>query len=217
MPILIFGIVIAVIIVGALSSRRRRLELEMLAAKLGLRFSPDKDRSMDGRFGFLSALKRGSQRYAYNVFSGNYRGHAVLAFDYHYAVRSNKQTNHYHFSFLILFLPIRCPELTIVREGIFSKIVQAVGFDDIDFESAEFSRRYCVRSKDKKFAYDVCNAQMIAYLLDSGDLNVEIEENVVALKFSSRLSPADLRANLDRLIHLRSLLPNYLFDKEPPA
>jgi hypothetical protein len=101
---------------------------------------------------------------------GNYRGHEILAFDYHYETDStdskgHRNTNHHWFSFYLLFLPRSVPDLTIVPEGIFSKIAQAFGYDDIDFESAEFSRKFCVRSADKKFAYDICNSRMIEYLL----------------------------------------------------
>ena len=42
------------------------------------------------------------------------------------------------------------------------------GYQDIKFESAEFSKTFCVRSPDKKFAYDVCNAKMMEYLLVKG-------------------------------------------------
>ena len=105
------------------------------------------------------------------------------------------------------------PEVTIAKEGIFSKIAQGFGYDDIDFESAEFSGKFCVRSADKKFAYDVCNAQMIEFLLDNSDLNIEIEDSALALGFASCLAAEQIEFNLERLIKIRSLLPNYLFTK----
>jgi hypothetical protein len=105
------------------------------------------------------------------------------------------------------------PELTIGPEGFFSKIAQAVGYDDIDFESHEFSRKFCVRSKDKKFAYDVCNAQMIEYLLTNPDLVIEIERDSLAVSFNRRLAPENIESNLNRLIAVRSLMPDYLFSR----
>lgn len=86
-----------------------------------------------------------------------------------------------------------------------------MGFDDIDFESHEFSKLFCVRSKDKKFAYDFCNAKMIDYLLDNKDMSIEIENNVVALAFNRNLKVEQIKHNMDRLIKLRSLMPEYLF------
>jgi len=182
-----------------------------VAAKLGLQFMPNKDRYMARRYNFLDKLRRGSNRYAYNVLSGRYQRHEVLIFDYHYRTGSGKDTHDYYFSFFILQLPASFPELIIGPEGIFSKIAQAIGYDDIDFESHEFSRKFCVRSKDKKFAYDVCNARMIEYLLSNTDLSIEIEEKALAISFNSCLAPDKIEPNLNRLITIRSLLPEYLF------
>ena len=103
------------------------------------------------------------------------------------------------------------PELVISREGFFSKVAQFFGYDDIDFESAEFSRKFVVRCPDKKFAYDICNAQMIEYLLDNQDLQVEIESDCLALFFSHCLGVDSIRANLDRLIQIREFIPEYVF------
>ena len=81
-----------------------------------------------------------------------------------------------------------------------------------EFESAEFSKAFNVRSPDKKFAYDVCNARMIEYLLSNSDLTIEIEDDVLAISFDRRLAPENIESNLDRLMTLRSLMPDYLFE-----
>jgi hypothetical protein len=219
-PFLIFGLVLAVVIVaaifGAIAARKRREALAVLAGQLGLNYQADKDYSIPDRFPFLNKLAQGSNRYAYNVLSGNYHGHRVLVFDYHYETHStdskgHRQTHHHYFSFFILLLPKLFPELKIYREGFGSKIAQAFGFEDIDFESAEFSRQFCVRSKDKRFAYDVCNAQMIEYLLAHRDLNIEIEANALALAFGTCLASEEIEENLQRLLQIRELMPEYLF------
>ncbi len=75
----------------------------------------------------------------------------------------------------------------------------------------EFSKRYQVKSGDKKFAYDICNALMIDWLLGQPDLVIEIERNVLAITFEGKLSPPAIQPNLDRLLQIRSRIPNYLF------
>ena len=210
----------ALIIVGAIfaaiAARKRREAFGTLAARLGLAFSSDQDREIASRFKFLDRLAQGSNRYAYNILLGDYRGHRVMVFDYHYETHSTdskgrRQTHHHHFSFFILMMERSFPELTITSEGIFSKLAQAIGYDDIDFESHEFSRKFCVRSANKKFAYDVCHVRMMEYLLANDDLNIEIDEFALAIAFDSTLAPEAIEPNLQRLLHLRSLLPNYLF------
>jgi hypothetical protein len=220
MQVLIIVGVIALIIVsvyfGHLAAKKRREAMLALAAKLGLHFDPSKDRGIAQQYRFLDKLRSGSNRYAFNILSGKYKDNDVTAFDFHYETHSTdskgrRQTHHHYFSFFILNLPHSFPELKIGPEGFFSKIGQALGYDDIDFESHEFSRKFCVRSKDKKFAYDVCNAQMIEYLLSNTDLTIEIEENALAISFSSRLKPEQIGPNLERLVKIRYLMPNYLF------
>jgi hypothetical protein len=220
LPVLMFVgfavLVVVGIIFASIAAKKRREAFAMIAARLGLSFSAGHQRDIASRYEFLDRLAQGSNRYAYNVLSGEYQGHSVTAFDYHYETHStdskgHRQTHHHHFSFFILRLERVFPELTITREGVFSKIAQAFGYDDIDFESHEFSRRFCVRSKDKKFAYDVCHARLIEYLLANDDLNIEIEGMSLAIGFGGTLAPDRIEPNLERLVQLRALMPNYLF------
>jgi len=215
-PVIIIGFVaifIVVAIMAHLAAQKRRQEMAALATRLGLRFDPSKRRDLARQYEFIDRMRAGRNRYAFNILSGHYQGHDVLVFDYHYKTGSGKNTHHHYLSFFILRLPISVAELTIGPEGFFSKIAQAVGYDDIDFESHEFSRKFCVRSRDKKFAYDVCNAQMIEYLLAHPDLTIEMDRDTLAISFARRLKLEQIEPNLQRLIQVRSLLPEYLFSR----
>ncbi len=220
-PIFIFvGFVILMGVlayVGYLQAKKRREAFERLAQELGFRFSPDRDFSFASRYSFLDHMDDGHRRYAYNILSGTVEGERANIFDYHYETYSHdskgrRTTHHHYFSIFTLGLPANFPELNIEREGFFSKIGQALGFDDIDFESVEFSKRYQVKSRDKKFAYDFCNAQMIDFLLRQRDLIIEVDGDTLALTFRGRLSVEEIRPNFDRLLKIRSLMPNYLFN-----
>ena len=222
MQVLIIAGFIALIVVfaifGHMAAKKRREAMLSMAARLGLRFDPGKDRDIARQYRFLDKLRVGDNRYAFNILSGNYQSHGVMAFDYHYETHStdskgHRQTHHHYFSFFLLLMPVSFPELAIAREGFFSKVAQALGYDDIDFESHEFSRKFCVRSRDKKFAYDVCNARMMEYLLANDDLTIEIEGPALGISFSSRMSPEQIESNLNRLIAVRTLVPDYLFSR----
>ena len=222
-PVLIVALLVVVGIaavygaVQATLQARRRLEgLVALSRRLNLGFSAGENYAIADRFNFLKQLAQGDNRFAANVLSGNYRQNDILAFDYHYQTEStdskgHRTTTHHWFSFFILTLPAFFPELTIRRENFFTKVAEVFGYGDINFESAEFSKTFNVRSPDKKFAYDVCNAQMIEYLLANRDLSLEIENSVLALAFTNRLEPEQIEANLQRLVEIRSRLPLYLF------
>lgn len=214
-------LVVVLIIAGAIWSHqqaaKRREALQQFANQLNLSFYPGHDHSLDEQFPFLNSLCQGDNRYACNILTGTYRGHSICVFDYHYETTStdldgNRQTSHHYFAFFILFFDKQFPELLISREGWASKFVQFLGFDDIDFESAEFSRKFLVKSRDKKFAYDICHGQMIEYLLQNRDLNIEIERNCLTLVFPIQRTPEDIRHNLDRLVTVRELFPRYLME-----
>ena len=214
---LLIGIVVVVVVFDRISARQRRGVMASVAAGLGLSFDPTKNRQIARRYSFLEKLRKGSaynimsKGYAYNIISGSFRAYEVTVFDYHYETGEGREYGLDDFSLFILHLPAVFPELVIGPEGIFSKIAQAVGYDDIDFESHEFSHKFFVRSGDKKFAYDVCNARMIEYLLANRDFSIEIEDDVLAIWFNRRLAPESIEPNLNRLITVRSLMPDYLF------
>lgn len=219
-PLTLFALVVIAAIVAAIfgyiAETKRRDALAKLAAKLGLGFSESKNYELAAQYSFLDKLAQGDNRYLFNTLSGVYRGERVLISDYHYETHSTdskgrRHTTHHYLAVFILRLPATFPELIIAPEGIFSKIAQALGFDDIDFESHEFSRSFCVRSRDKKFAYDICNARMMDYLLGNKDLAIEIERDSVALVFGSRMAVELIEMNLGRLLEIRSRMPNYLF------
>jgi hypothetical protein len=214
--VVVFVIIVISTIYGVIQSRKRLEGLFELAQRLGLNFSAAEDTELGDRYGFLKQLAQGDNRYARNVLSGTYQQNQVLAFDYHYETHStdskgHQQTEDHWFSFFILTLPAIFPDLTIRRENLLTKVAEVFGYQDIKFESAEFSRTFCVRSPDKKFAYDVCNAKMMEYLLTNRDLSIEIENQVLALAFNTRLSVEQIEANLQRLVEIRSRLPEYLF------
>ena len=213
--VLFVGIIVVGAIFSAIATRKRREGLFELAQRLNLNFDAGNDGGIAGRFGFLKQLDQGDNRYATNVLSGTYRQNEVLAFDYHYQTyytdKNGTHTQHHWFSFFILTVPTTFPDLTIRRENFFTKVAEAFGYQDIKFESAEFSKTFLVRSPDKKFAYDVCNAQMMEYLLANRDLSIEFENEVIALVCGARLAVEQFELNLQRLIEIRARLPEYLF------
>ncbi len=208
--------VIVAIIYTAIAKQKRQAALQQLAISLNFRFSPHKDNNIPRRFHFLEDFGKGTNRYAQNIFTGEFNGEAVTFFEYHYQTSSSdsdgsRYTQHHHFTIFALSLPRSFAELVIKPEGFFAKLGQALGFDDIDFESLDFSRRYQVKSNDKKFAYDFCNARMIDYLLNEQNLVIEVEGRTLALAYRGKFSAYELPGHLRKLQKIRSLIPSHLF------
>ncbi|MEM6551537.1 MAG: hypothetical protein AAF750_05360 [Planctomycetota bacterium] len=166
--------IIVLVIVGIISARhnKRRLEaLQLWADRRGWHLDLDKDKRFENRFPQFKILRQGSNRYAYEIFTGSYDNRHVMVFRYHYQTTSTDskgrtRTNHHHFSAALLTLPFTMPELLIRPEGLFDKLKSFFGFDDIDFESAEFSRRFAVKCRDRRLAYDMIPPTTMEFLLD---------------------------------------------------
>jgi len=193
--------------------QRRSLDLQALSSRLDFdNFNPHRDDSFTMGWGFLSRLSRGDDRYAFNILRGRYHEQPLFVFDYHYGTGSGKNRREHYGTILMLVVKEAFPKMTIRPETLGEKIETAFGIGDaIKFESAEFSRTFCVQSKDKKFAYDVCSPQMIEYLLTNHGLGIEIQGPVISLAFEPQLPVAQIEFNLQRLAKVRSLLPEYLF------
>lgn len=218
--LIIVGVILLAIAGAAFGwwqAKKRREAFQALARKLGMRYRR-RDRGIANRYSFLDKLAQGSNRYAFNVLEGQYRGYPVHAFDYHYETYSTdskgrRQTHHHYFSFFILHHTHYFPELRIYPENFLSKVGQMLGYDDIDFESIEFSKAFTVRSKDKKFAYDICHTRMMDYMLRDTSLAVEFEGQCIALEFGSKLAVEEFERRLQQLCDLRELIPDYVFDR----
>lgn len=179
LPIIIIAAVLVLIVVGAIFSHRaaqaRRDALSAIAAERGWTFVADRDRDHDDHFRQFRNFRQGNGRYAYNSLFGSLevdgQSCALKAGDFHYQTQSTNSkgrttTHHHHFSYLLADLPHpEVPNMTIRPEGMFDKIGAFFGFDDIDFESVEFSNKFHVSGADKRFAYDVVHPRMMEFLL----------------------------------------------------
>lgn len=187
-PILIFVLFAAVIgglaYLAYLQRKRRREAMAALAQRLGWQFDSGYDSSHDDEYAHFEIFRRGHSRYAYNTLRGavtiDAESYPAKMGDFTYKVTSgsgkSRSTRTYRFSYAIVHLPFRnVPDLLIRPEGWFDKLAGAFGFDDIDFESAEFSKQFCVKSSDKRFAYDVVHPRMMEFLLQTSPPTIDIE------------------------------------------
>lgn len=200
-------IVIAGIVYSAKKAQERREALMALASELGLQFDPQRDRYHDDEYAHFEIFRKGHSRSAYNTLQGRIElaglSYAVKMGDFKYKVThgsgKNRRTSTYHFSYAILHLPyVGVPDLLVRKEGVFDKIAGAIGFDDIDFESVEFSKRFLVKGPNKRFAYDIIHPRMMEFLMQGASPMVDIERDRCCLMNGKRRwAAADFRAMLE--------------------
>jgi len=180
-PLIVLAVfvVLAAIIAGSIAAykaHQARIEaIAAIASRRGWSFSQHKDRSHDDRFWQFAIFRRGHSRASYNTLRGSLKVLGDDAFvqmgDYTYKITSgsgkSRSTTTYHFSYLIVELPVHpVPDLLVRAENLFDKMAGVLGFNDINFESAEFSRRFFVKSPDKRFAYDLVTPRMMEFFLE---------------------------------------------------
>jgi hypothetical protein len=223
-PILLIGVFVVIFGLLAIYSyqqQQKRLgELLSLADRLSWKFDSDYDYSYQDRYSQFSSFTRGSGRYAYNTLTGSIRSGdeswPARMGDYHYQTTSSDgkrtQTHQHHFSYLLIELPYAtAPDLRIRREGIFDSIAGAFGFDDIDFESAEFSKRFHVKSSNKKFAYDVIDPRMMEFLLADEAPAVEVDRGCCCISDGGSTWSADeFQTHLNWAVKFFDLWPRHL-------
>ncbi|MCA9303679.1 MAG: hypothetical protein KC996_06125 [Phycisphaerales bacterium] len=215
------------------AEERRKLRIEEMrsfAHGLGLDFTEQQDPYHDEHYAHFELFRQGFDRNAYNTAWGeivhNGRTFGINCGDFTYKTRETYTTTDskgrtqtrtrivtHHFSYFILELNIRnIPDLLIRREGLFDRIASAFGKDDIDFESAEFSRRYFVKCDDRKFAYDLIHPRMMEFMLQTRPGLVDMENSRICLSGGYSTWPASQFAQtLDWLQRFIDHWPAFVF------
>lgn len=219
-PFLLFGLFVAAAIVFAVlwarAEAKRRAAMAVLAERLGFEYHASDPFGLHLRYGFFEPLAKGENRYAYNILSGNRPPLGVLAFDFHYETHSTdskgrRHTHHHHATHLVVDHPYDLGRLSVRPETLFDKVADAVGFDDIDFESAEFSKRYWVKAQDKKLAYDLLNPQAIEFLLKQPKVGLLCEGLSTLVSFGPRrCDPEEIEALLRIAKGFHELVPPFV-------
>ena len=195
-----------------LANKRRREELAQFAAANGLQFSAADPYDLPNFLRGIPTFSRGHSRKAYNVIHGPWSGREVIAFDFQYTTGSGKNQHTYRLSACLQPVGLRLPNLVIRPETFFDKLGAVVGFEDIDFESDEFSRKFHVQGPDRKFAYDVCHPQMMSWLLaNAGNFSIELIDSSLVLSTGSRWSPTDFHSALCFSARFFELIPEHVW------
>jgi hypothetical protein len=214
-PVLVGLAVIAFMIYKWHADSQRRLEILRWTQSKGLSFDPSQRGGLDNQFSTFECLKKGENRYAKNLIEGDWQGRKLLAFDYHYEIEhhgSKGETHHesHDFSAVILFSPTPLEPRFIRPEGFFDKITEFLGMDDIDFESAEFSRKFYVTAPDKKWAYDVLHQRTMEFLLAAPVFTLQFAWNCVIAYRDTTFDPKEFEAAVEVIKGILDRLPEYV-------
>jgi hypothetical protein len=218
--VLIIAAVAAVIWLAVREQRclrdKRRMELAGWARATGLKFLPESDYSIGFRYQPFKCLQQGDNRYGCNIMVGTSGQRVVCGFDYYSdgnAASSNglHPARQDHFSAVVVDAGIPLKPLSIRPQRLFNKVTEFVGFDAIDFESAEFSQKYAVKSPDRRWAYDVLHQKTLELMLDYPRFHIDFQgTQVAAYSGHTEFSPGEFESALNLVTGILDNLPESL-------
>ena len=224
--IVLLGI-LGIAVIGAiayfswLAEKKRREALFALAVSLGCEYSIEDPLNIPSLLSNIKLFTQGHSREAKNVIRGKVAGRDVLAFDFKYETTETSTDSKGHTTtrdvdhwFSACLHPLECPlpYLMIRPEGLLDKVAGFFGFEDIDFESDEFSRKFQVKSDDRKFAYDVCHPQMMSWLLaNAGNFSIELIDSSLVLTTGRRWSTPEFHSALCFSARFFELIPEHVW------
>jgi hypothetical protein len=173
--LIVLGVVALIVLLAVWSAKMERERVAALTkwcADNGWHFSPTKHGAPALDYGlFRNGHSRSSRDWARKRVPGAIPGLdeiAVELFEYHYAITTSNgkttTTHHYFFVCARVEPGVDLGRVLIRPENWGDKIAGAIGFDDIDFEDVQFSKRYYVSANDRKQAYDLIDGPMMRYL-----------------------------------------------------
>ena len=204
--LLIFGGMVAVVIVGvALSARMDSKRTETLrtvtAPQLGLEFVHTDETGIQSGFTGFNLFNQGHARVIRNIAYGRLSDVEVILFDYRFTTGSgkNKTTQHQTVGFFQSDV-LTMPELVARPENIFHKIGQVFGYQDIDLPMhPEFSRKYILRGVDESGIRDFFTPEVVRFFEANPGLSVEAKsDRFILYRPGKRLKPELWREWLDK-------------------
>lgn len=191
--------VLFALVVGGLAiwakvrAAQRRDEIRAMARAQGLSYHR---RDLDGTVSLpFDAFRRGDDQGIENVVSGRHGDDDVRVFDLWIMHESTDKDGHrtrsydHHTCALLRAEGMQFPHLRLSPESLFSRAKDLVGLRDVQLESDEFNRAWDVGCGDARFAYALCDARMMSWLLSLGrDYHLEVMGPLL-LVVTDRLHP----------------------------
>lgn len=212
--------VIAGVILKMRAEELRRRGFASLADSLGLDFSAHDPSGL--LFLPFALFQKGDGQGVENVIHGEWRGMPLAAFDFWFFEETTDSDGGTHrsyqrFSCAVTEVEADLPSLTIGRDNLFTRIYDAVRSDEINFETDEFNRAFNVESVNRKFAHDLIDQRMMAWLLAADRRFLFEVSGRWLLCFGPRLQPQALVPLLGTLEGFRGRVPRVVYDLYRPT
>ena len=221
MEVMVAFVVVGVLVLGSyLVSqhlyRKRVAELTSWAQANGWIYAERADELADRFVGV--PFGQGFGRTVRHQLSTTIGGRPVVAFEYSYKERrgsgKDRRTVTYTFELVATTTPAARPTLQVTHEHFGTRILDAVGLDDLQLESEEFNREFRISTDDEKFAYDVLHPRTMEWMLAdprARELAFRFERSDILTWESGRLNPQRAAWAASYLLDLVDRVPEFVW------
>src|SRR5947207_3646609 len=169
LPVLFIVLIIGIFVVVAVYSRQKEKErtrqLQMTAGQLGWNFAPAAPLNMIPGLERFALFNHGQGRKIKNMMYGEANGVKAAVFDYIYVTGSGK-SRQTHYQSVVYLEPgnLSIPFFSLRPEGLFHKLISALGYQDIDFgQRPAFSSQYLLRGPDEQAIRNTFNDRLLSF------------------------------------------------------
>ena len=203
-------------IVSQIRASGRRSELAEFAGRIGWTFA---ERSLTVASGLTSyPFGTGFDREDVDVVCGVFEGRQCAHFTRRFAERrpgtsaSENVVATREFRVSSVELGAEYPTIDILPEDVVERAAKLVGGMDVDFESAEFNRRWRVKGGDPRYVHDMITPRVMDRLVrdDTRGMALRIENRHLLTWRAGRLAPENLAATFAVLTSIAAVLPPHV-------
>jgi hypothetical protein len=192
--------------------RERTEQFRAVAAQLAWNFAEEAPLNMIPGLEQFTLFNQGHSKQIKNFMYGEANGVKAAVFDYTFVTGSGKHRHTHHQS--VTYLEpgnLRVPFFSLRPEGFFTKIIQAFGYQDIDFgQRPEFSKQYLLRGYDEPGIRQTFNDALLSFFESYAGTCVDGGGNqLFVFRAGYRFQPHEIQSQLALALNIFNLLPRY--------
>jgi hypothetical protein len=179
--LLFVGLAVVAASISWYFSEQRRKALAEAAQLMGFDWLDKSPGLLTAPFRNFALFNRGGGADAFNVMRGQVGSREVLVMDYKYTTGSGKNRST-HTQTVVVFpqMASPLPKFELSPENFLSKIMQAFGYRDINFEEhPEFSRKYLLRGSDEEGIRAVFHQDLLDHFASHPGWSVESADGML--------------------------------------
>jgi hypothetical protein len=210
--IAIIGLGIVLYFYNRKKEKERTEQMRAVAVQLAWNFAEVAPMNMIAGLEQFTLFNQGHSKQIKNFMYGEANGVKAAVFDYTFVTGSGKHRATHNQSVTYLEpANLRVPFFSLRPEGFFTKIIQAFGYQDIDFgQRPEFSKQYLLRGYDEPGIRQTFNDRLLSFFESYPGTCVDGGGNqLLMFRVGHRYQPQEIQSQLALALNIFSLLPRY--------